>query len=608
MGSTLSNMVVSVVKAVLVAFTAGAAMVALAASLPWLTGTDPALAVLRARYEQRDPTPETLAAIRADLNLPSSPWEGMWQWTSGAIRGDFGQSWVSGRPVADTVLPAAAVSVEIAVWSAVAAVLVAVALNIPVLAHAVWQVRTGRTTARWVAVACASMPQVVLAVLGLWVFGVWAKVLPVAGWDGAEHRVLPALALGVPCGGVLAVVLAGALQEAAAEGWMVTWRAAGVRWWRIAGALLQRGVIVMVPLALLIVAGLVGASVLVEEVFAISGLGRVTLKAALAQDIPMVQSALGLLVMLGVLLGAFGRVAHQLMRGPTVASTDEPAAVADAAPPWPWQSRVWMVATGLCVAACVTGWFRDTSLQPLLRHTSPTLAHPLGTDHMGRDVWARLADGAMLTVGTGVLMTLVVLVVGLVLGLLPGTRALVDVLNAVPEVFMGLVLAVVLGPSLVTAAVAVCLVAWIPLAVHTRTLVAALQSAGFVEAARFGGASRWWIATRHVVPLVVPSVARHAVARLPHVTLMLASLSFLGIGAEHDSPEWGKALTDAVPYLTIAPWAVAAPLGALMIVGLLASPHRAQPGKAPASRKKQRPKQTLGALDHDSDGVTTSIS
>lgn len=578
-------------------------MVVLAASLPWLTGTDPALAVLRARYEERAPTPETLAAIRADLNLPSNLWGGLWQWVSGAAHGDFGQSWVSGRPVAEIVLPAAAVSMEIAAWSAVVALLVAVLLNVPVLVHALWQVSAGQTAARWVAVALASMPQVVLAVLGLWIFGVWAKVLPVSGWDDADHRVLPALAMGVPCGGVLAVVLAGALREAAAEEWMVTWRAAGARWWRIAGALLQRGIIVMVPLALLIVAGLVGSSVLVEEVFAISGLGRITLKAALAQDIPVVQSALGLLVVLGVLLGALGQVAHQVMRGPTATSTDEPTVAADAAPPWPWRSWVWLTATGLCVAGCLTGWFRDASLQPTLRHTAPTLAHPLGTDHMGRDIWARLADGAILTVGAGVVMTLVVLAVGVVLGFLPGTRAVVDVLNAVPEVFMGLVLAVVLGPGLFTAAIAVCLVAWIPLAVHTRTLVAALQSAGFVEAARFGGASRWWIAIRHVVPLVVPSVARHAVARLPHVTLMLASLSFLGIGAKHDSPEWGKALTDAVPYLTVAPWAVAAPLGALMVVGLLASPHRIHPGKGSTSRTKQHPKQTLDASYRDGDAT-----
>ncbi|WP_433799335.1 ABC transporter permease subunit [Actinomycetospora sp. CA-084318] len=547
-------------------------LVVLVAALPWLWDTDPAASVLRTRYAERGADPETLDALRRELDLPSNPVVGAAQWLGGLVRGDLGTSWVSRVPVAPDVLSALGVSLTLSVGAAVVAGVVAALLLLPTLLAGV-RGRPGGRGAGVVAAVLAALPEIVLGSVLVLVLGVGARVLPTSGFAGPQYLVLPALALGVPAGGLLARLLSASVESTLAEGWVRSWRSWGLSTASLVLGVARRAVAVAVPQIALLVVGLLGAAVAVEQLFAIPGIGSTARDAVLAQDLPTVQAAVTLLVVLGLGLGGLGVLLHRTLLGPALTGRELAGAAVEA--PTPGRGRVPVaVAIGL-LALVVAGLPRDPSAGPdAVKLAPPSWSLPLGADANGRDLYARFAHGALLTVGSAVAITAVCLVVGLAVGV--GARSArpgaADVLNALPPVFVGLVVAAVAGPGLLGAAVAVALVGWVPLAVHARTLAAEARASGYVRAAELVNASRGRIARRHVLPAVVGPVTRHALARVPHAALALAALSFLGLGAPPDSPEWGAMLAASQGYLEQAPWTVLAPVvGLLALAAVLAS-------------------------------------
>jgi ABC-type dipeptide/oligopeptide/nickel transport system permease component len=541
----------------------------LVGALPWLSGDDPARTVLRAREVEREPDPAALDALREQLDLPADPVRGTVSWFGRAVTGDLGTSWVSGQPVAEVVPPALGVSATLAGTAAAVAVVLAVLFASPAVRRAADGRADGGGAAGVLAAALAALPEFVLAVLGVAVVAVGWGLLPTSGFTGTEHLVLPVLALALPAGGLLGRVLAGAVRETAGEAWVRTWRAAGVSRAAVQGAVARRALTVVVPQVLLLLVGLLGAGAVIEAVFDVPGLGRVALAAALAQDLPVVQAAVALLVLLGLAAGGAGVLLHRALLGP--AGTDGGLSP-ELPPPAPGAGRWAAGLLAVLLLVVLAGVLRDPAAQDLGdRLAAPSWAHPLGADALGRDVLARFAAGALPSVGLALLISAVVLVVGVAAGLVGRERAgLADVLNALPAVVVGIAVAAVAGPSLAGAAVAVSLVAWIPLAVHTRILAAEVRASGFHLAARTSGAGRWHLVRHHLLPVVLPPVGRHALLRVPHTALALAGLSFLGLGAGAESPEWGRSLADGVVYLEWAPWLVAVPAAGLVLLGVAA--------------------------------------
>ncbi|WP_433796303.1 ABC transporter permease subunit [Actinoplanes sp. CA-252034] len=561
-----------------VAFTATVGGLAvLVAALPWLRGDDPARSVLRARLGEREPDPEALAAVRSELDLPAGPVHGAVQWLSGAVTGDLGRSWVDGSPVAETVTAAAGVS---ALLGGVAA-LVAAVVGLLLAAPAAWTATTGRRPrAGLVAATLTALPEFVLAAVLITVVAVNWRLAPTAGWFGPSHLVLPALALGVPTGGLLARLLITAVEATAAEPWVHTWRAAGSSRAELARALLRRAVTVVVPQVAVLFTGLLGGAVAVEQLFAIPGLGRIALHAGLAQDLPVVQGCVLLLTLVGVAAGGLGIGVHRLLLGPAGPA----AGLIPAVPASRHHGRPALPAAAalMLLGGVVAGLLRDADRVRLdARLAGPSWAHPLGTDPVGRDVLAQLGHGAVPTVGTAVAVTVVSLLAGLAIGLRGGAArtGAADILNALPPVFVGLVVAAVLGAGLAAAAFAASLVAWVPLAVHTRSLAEEVRASGYHRAAELCGAGPGHLLRRHLLPAVSGPVARHALARVPATALTIAGLGFLGLGAGHDSPEWGVQLAASVTYLERAPLAVLGPVAGLALLGVLAAatPTRAVP-------------------------------
>ncbi|MBB1243299.1 ABC transporter permease subunit [Streptomyces durbertensis] len=559
--------------------------------LPWLSGRDAALSVLRARSAEQEPTEEALAAIREDLGLGAGPLSLLARWAGGLLRGDLGHSWVSGAEVLPSVLAGLGVSLGLMAASLVVALLVAVALCVPTVLRGVRGVHGGsrrrgsrggtREGGGAVAGMLASVPEFLLATLLLVVLGVWAGLLPTSGWQGPSSVVLPALAMGVPAGGLLGRLVADALPAVFAERWVGLWRASGVSAPRVAGAALRRSLPALLPQFGLVAVAVTGGAVAVETVFAVPGIGRTALGAAKAQDLPLLQGAVLALLLVGLTAGALAHLARLRLLGPGLRD----AALALPAPPRaPAGGARWLLPAALgTVLLVVVGWglTRDPlTVDVATRLAAPSWAHPLGTDALGRDVLARLGHGAAATVGIALAVCLFSYLFALVIGFLPEVSAgVADVANALPPVIVGVLVAAALGPGAAGASVAVALVSWPPLAAHAAALVQETRAAGFLTAQKAIGSTRRWVLTRHVLPSVAGPVARHAVLRLPGVALALASLGFLGLGAQPPAPEWGLLLDESRAYVERAPWAALAPAAALaLLAGFAVSLSTLTPG------------------------------
>ncbi|MFD7325851.1 ABC transporter permease subunit [Streptomyces sp. NPDC059875] len=559
------------------------AVLTVAGLLPWLSGKDPALSVLRARSAEQEPTPEALAAIRADLGLDAGPLGLLGRWAGGLLRGDLGTSWVSGTDVLPAVTAGLQVSLALMGAALVVALAVGCALAAPVLVR-------GRGSAGAVAAVLAAVPEFLLSLGLLIVAGVWLRWFPTSGWAGPQHLVLPALALGVPAGALLGRLVADALPSVLDERWVELWRGAGVGRTQLAAAAVRRVLPPLVPQFGMVAVGLTGGAVAVETVFAIPGLGRTALGAAKSQDLPLLQGTVLALLALGLLTGVLAAVVRRGLLGPALrdASLTLPAARPARVPP-----AVPVVLGAVLVAVVGWGLLREPyAIDTAARLAAPSAAHPLGTDALGRDVLARLGHGAASTVGTAGVVCLLSYLLALALGFLPNVASgLADIANAVPPVVAGILVGAATGPGTGAAALAVTLVSWPPLAAHAAALTQEIRASGFLLAQRAMGASPLWILGRHVLPSVAAPVARHAVLRLPGIALALASLGFLGLGAQPPSPEWGLLLDESADYVERAPVAALAPAVALALLAALAvslsgaTPRRARIRSVPPRRK-----------------------
>ncbi|KHD77908.1 ABC transporter permease [Actinoplanes utahensis] len=545
-----------------------AVVVAVVGLLPWLSGRDPALTVLRGRSAEQEATPEALAAVREQLGLDAGPLTLLGRWLGGILRGDLGASWVSGRPVLPDLLRATGVSLTLMGFAALVALVVTAALTAPALTAAVRgrQRRSGGAAAA----ALTALPEFLLASVLLLAGAVALRAFPPYGWDSAHHAVLPALALGLPAGGLIGMLLADAVSRVAGEPWTVTWATAGAGRARTVAALLRRALPGLIPQIALVLIGLTGGAVAVERVFAVPGLGRVTLGAAQTQDLPVLQGGVLILLALGVIAGIAAELLRRAVLGPALRAASLPVAAHTPAP----HRGLWITAgaaLAVLTALIAAGLAGDPYTADRGRLAAPSWDLPFGADASGRDLLARLGHGAALTIGAAVLLCAACLLLGLLIGLLPRTATgPLEVANAAPPVLAGLLVAAVTGPAAGAAAVAVLLVGWAPLAAHTVTLVAEARArphVAILPVLGVGPARALW---RHIVPTILGPLTRHAVLRVPGIALALAALGFLGLGPQPPTPDWGLVLSEGMPYVERAPWTVLGPCLSLVALSVLA--------------------------------------
>lgn len=207
-------------------------------------------------------------------------------------------------------------------------------------------------------------------------------------------------------------------------------------------------------------------------------------------------------------------------------------------------------------------------------HDATGAFHLLGTDRLGRDVWARLVYGGRLSLATGFLATLIAVVLGLLIGTAAGVsrgltgRVLLagtDFALAVPRLVLLLLLAALWPPSGVLVVVVLGLTGWMSIARLVHGEATTLMGRPFVLAARSLGASTGRVAYRHLVPNLWTPVTVAAALGVGNAITLEAGLSFLGLGVQPPAPSWGGMIASGRDTLVNAPWVALAPGVALVL-------------------------------------------
>lgn len=238
---------------------------------------------------------------------------------------------------------------------------------------------------------------------------------------------------------------------------------------------------------------------------------------------------------------------------------------------YPWLLVGLLALLGLLLAALGAPLLApyDPAAQDLnVGMTTPSLAHPLGTDQLGRDLLSRLlwAGRSSLTVVLAVLVCSLLLgaSIGLVAGYTGGLpdellMRMVDLFLALPGFLLALALVGVLGSGLNTLMLVLTIIWWPTYARLVRSQTLALRHADYLLSAQAIGAKHGQIMRRHLMPALIGPVVVQLSLDAGHLILTIAAFGFLGMGIQPPAPEWGVMLVDARPFMQVAPHLVLAP-------------------------------------------------
>lgn len=206
----------------------------------------------------------------------------------------------------------------------------------------------------------------------------------------------------------------------------------------------------------------------------------------------------------------------------------------------------------------------------------PSVAHPAGTDALGRDVTSQTVYGARTTLLVGGTAVIIALTVGTLAGLIAGwwggsavdelIMRLVDVVYVFPNVVLALTVIAVLGSARIASVALALALGMVPgYARLVRSRVLSIREEEFVAAARSLGATTMRILRKHVLPHTIDVLIVRSVVGLSGVILAEATLSFLGLGVQPPTPSWGRMLRESFRYLSSAPWLTLMPALAILL-------------------------------------------
>lgn len=198
-----------------------------------------------------------------------------------------------------------------------------------------------------------------------------------------------------------------------------------------------------------------------------------------------------------------------------------------------------------------------------LIHLPPSLAHPMGTDSLGREVTTRIMFGGRISLSVGLLSMTVAITLGVVIGGLAGfyggavdavLMRFVDMMLSFPRLFLLILFSVLLGGHFITIVLLVGGLSWMTVSRLVRAAFLSLKERPFVEAARALGVSDRMIMLRHMLPNALAPIIVAATLGIATAIIAESTLSFLGLGIQPPTPSWGNMLKDAQTDLIIAPW------------------------------------------------------
>ena len=233
--------------------------------------------------------------------------------------------------------------------------------------------------------------------------------------------------------------------------------------------------------------------------------------------------------------------------------------------------RRWSTTAGLAIvsllvtAAVLAPWLSPHDpavVDPAIALAAASTGHWLGTDNLGRDVLSRLVWGARLSLGIVLLATLLIMSAGVAVGVVAGyvgglvddilMRA-ADAVLSVPTLLLALAIVGTMGPGLHSLVLGLASIWWVSHARVVRGMVLSLRERGFVEAERALGASDGRIIAQCILPSVLPLAVVLASLEMGELILAISGLSFLGLGAQPPTAEWGAMLNDGRTFFFVAP-------------------------------------------------------
>jgi len=247
-----------------------------------------------------------------------------------------------------------------------------------------------------------------------------------------------------------------------------------------------------------------------------------------------------------------------------------------------WQAILAMICGGVVFAMVIYAFFylrHDPTLTNLDgRLQGMSLQHPLGTDQLGRDVLTRLLLGGQQTIGYSLLALVAALIIGIPFGLISGYKRgivdrifmrIADAFLAFPDMIVAIVLSGLLGPGIGNLVLAIVMVKWVSYARLVRSTVLSESQKDYVLIARTNGLSSMKIIRKHLFPHIVGHVLVLASLDLGKIILLISAFSYIGLGAQPPTPEWGAMLNDSRPYFQSRPELMIYPGLAIVIVVLL---------------------------------------
>ncbi|HEV8583355.1 MAG TPA: ABC transporter permease [Methylomirabilota bacterium] len=226
----------------------------------------------------------------------------------------------------------------------------------------------------------------------------------------------------------------------------------------------------------------------------------------------------------------------------------------------------------------------DPARQMLMKRLRPPMwqerglrEHPLGTDHLGRDILSRILHGGRISLGVGLVAVTLSALIGVTLGLLAGffggradafIMRVVDVFLAIPYILLAMGVVFALGPSLVNVILVMGATRWVQFARIVRADVLSIREREFVAGARARGNRPLRLLLRHVLPNALTPIIVVATLELAFMIIYESALSFLGLGVQPPTPTWGWMLSDGRNYVATAWWLATLPGLAIMLTVL----------------------------------------
>ena len=226
----------------------------------------------------------------------------------------------------------------------------------------------------------------------------------------------------------------------------------------------------------------------------------------------------------------------------------------------------------------------DPGKQVLLKRLRPPMwqarglrEHPLGTDHLGRDILSRILYGGRISLGVGLTAVTLSALIGVTLGLLAGffggradalIMRIVDVFLAIPYILLAMGVVFALGPSLLNVILVMGATRWVQFARIVRADVLSIREREFVAGARARGNRPLRLLLHHVLPNALTPIIVVATLELAFMIIYESALSFLGLGVQPPTPTWGWMLADGRNYIATAWWLATLPGLAIMLTVL----------------------------------------